>query len=167
MLNDSSAAILVPMSADTEMTLLPDQPVAVRARLALLLYKTGQAMFGTCEDELDGVGLDVRDYMALAILSEEQPRSQLELAQMTGAAPAMVVAIADKLEQQGLVVRERDPADRRRSIVTITKAGRTALARADRLAAQSEAEVLSGLDEHERDALLAALQKATPAPTAA
>jgi len=147
---------------------LETTPSAVRNRLALLLYKTGQGLLGYCEDDLEKLGLDGRDYTALAILDEDLPRSQLELAQLTGKAPAIVVAIVDALEAQGFAARERDPADRRRSLVRITDKGRTALAEADALAAETERAILGGLDADERAQLLSLLQRAlTPADTPA
>jgi len=155
---------------------LETAPSAVRNRLALLLYKTGQGLLGYCEDDLEKLGLDGRDYTALAILDEDLPRSQLELAQLTGKAPAIVVGIVDALEAQGFALRERDPADRRRSLVRITDKGRTALAKADALAAETERAILGGLDADERAQLLSLLQRAltpadapasAPAPTSA
>jgi len=155
---------------------LETTPSAVRNRLALLLYKTGQGLLGYCEDDLEKLGLDGRDYTALAILDEDLPRSQLELAQLTGKAPAIVVGIVDALEEQGFALRERDPTDRRRSLVRITDKGRTALAKADALAAETERAILGGLDADERAQLLSLLQRAltpadapasAPAPTSA
>jgi len=135
-------------------------PSAVRNRLGMLLYKTGHGLLGYCEDDLGKLGLDGREYTALAILDEDLPRSQLELAQLTGKAPAIVVGMVDALEEQGFAVRERDPADRRRSLVRITDKGRAALAKADALAAEAEQAILGGLDAQERAQLHALLQRA-------
>lgn len=142
-------------------------PSAIRNRLGMLLYSTGNGLLGYCEGDLLEIGLDGREYMALAILDEDLPRSQLELSQLTGKAPAIVVAIVDTLEEQGLAVRERDPADRRRSVVRITDKGRKALAKADALSAESERVILGGLDDDERAQLLALLQRGVTLPETA
>jgi DNA-binding MarR family transcriptional regulator len=59
-----------------------------------------------------------------------RPRSVTELAESVGIdAPAASVAVT-QLERDGLVVRDVDPANRRRKIVSVTDAGRDALERA-------------------------------------
>jgi DNA-binding MarR family transcriptional regulator len=63
-----------------------------------------------------------------------------------GKAPGVIVGVVDVLQERGLVVRARDPNDdRRRSRVTMTEAGSSALARADELAAATLGKVLGGL----------------------
>ena len=64
--------------------------------------------------------------------------------------PSILVTHLNPLEEDGLVSRARDPADRRRHRVQLTEAGRTVFARA--LQAQREAEdaLLSALDGDER-----------------
>src|SRR5262245_19320913 len=56
-----------------------------------------------------------------------------------------VTRIIDRLERQGLAERARDPADARRSITRITKAGSAALARATALVEGIETELTSRL----------------------
>ena len=68
--------------------------------------------------------------------------------------------MVDGLEQQGLAVRERDPNDRRRSVVRITAKGTKMLAKADAVAAGIEQGGLAGLDDEDRDQLLDLLQRA-------
>ena len=58
----------------------------------------------------------------LAVLDESGPQSQRDLARRLGVDPSDMVALIDALEAEGLAVRERDPADRRRHAVAITEA---------------------------------------------
>src|ERR687884_66897 len=51
-----------------------------------------------------------------------------------------VLALLDSLEQRGLVVRQRDPQDRRRHVVNITPAGSGELQRLRSIAKQLEDE---------------------------
>ncbi|MEH3054017.1 MAG: MarR family transcriptional regulator [Patulibacter minatonensis] len=133
-------------------------PTAFHDRLALLLVRTGDRIAVRGSERLEAaLGIDGADYTALAVISQDAPRSQQELAQLLCKAPAMCVGLLDALEASGLVARERDPKDRRRSIVTLTAAGREVLAKADAIAAEVEAEAIEGLTDAERDRLLAVL----------
>jgi DNA-binding MarR family transcriptional regulator len=124
-------------------------PRGAQGRTALLLVGAGSLLSAIGDDKLAASGLDSREYSILSILDTDGPGSQQELARLLGKAPAIVVAAIDDLEKRGLVTRARDPADRRRSRVTLTKAGSRALAQADELAEAAVAELLSGLDTDE------------------
>jgi DNA-binding MarR family transcriptional regulator len=92
------------------------------------------------------------------------PSTQQELADLVGKVPGAIVAAIDDLEGRGLVARERDAADRRRSRVVLTRKGRTALAKADRLADDALAEVLPGLSAKELETLSITLAKGLNLP---
>jgi MarR family transcriptional regulator, lower aerobic nicotinate degradation pathway regulator len=121
-------------------------PRGAQGRTALLLVGAGSLLSAIGDDKLAASGLDSREYSILSILDTDGPGSQQELARLLGKAPAIVVAAVDDLEDRGLVTRTRDPADRRRSRVTVTKAGSKALSHADELAAAAVAELFAGLD---------------------
>src|ERR1700743_2977704 len=91
-----------------------------RDRPALLMVKLGNEGAVRAEDPLAGRGLSGRQYMALAVLSTDEPTSQLELARMCSLLPAQIVSVVDELQRRGLVERQRDEADRRRSLVRVT-----------------------------------------------
>ena len=87
------------------------------------------------------------------------PRSQLP-----NASP-----IVSHLERQGMLERESDPADRRRTLIWLTPAGHAALHRQrEVLSADLLAHALSLMHPDQADALLGALralvQSATPPP---
>jgi DNA-binding MarR family transcriptional regulator len=108
-------------------------PRGITDRPALLLVKIGNQIVDRAEDALAEMGLSGRQYMLLAVLSSDEPPSQLELAGLCGLLPAQVVPVLDKLEQRGLVARTRSETDRRRYVVSLTDQGREALAEADAL----------------------------------
>lgn len=118
-------------------------------RIALLLARVAGVITLVGEERLGELGIDARDYSIMAILSGDDPASQLELAQLLGKAAGGIVAAIDRLEEAGLVARTRDRSDRRRSRVSLTAAGTTTLQRADAIADETTAEVLSGLDASE------------------
>jgi DNA-binding MarR family transcriptional regulator/GNAT superfamily N-acetyltransferase len=65
-----------------------------------------------------------------------------------------------RLEEQGLVARDRSPADARRQRVALTAAGRDAYATLDRRSAAEIATLLDGLGDDDRRRLRAALETA-------
>src|SRR5689334_15003548 len=113
-------------------------PRGIEQRPALLLVKLGNEVASRAQDPLAGLGLSGRQYMVLAILSSDEPSSQLELARLCGLLPAQIVPVVDELERRGLVERQRDENDRRRSVVRPTELGTATLVEADNLAASIE-----------------------------
>lgn len=146
----------------------PDIPRAFHSRLALLLVRLGDRVAVRGNEALEErLGLSGRDYTALAVIAEDHPSSQQELARLMGKAPAMCVGMLDEMEEAGYVERVRDPKDRRRSVVSLTKQGEQKLAAADALAAEIEAQVIEGLSPDERDRLLTLLLGAATRASAA
>src|SRR6058998_2676888 len=68
-------------------------PVGCQSRLGLLLARVGGVLLDAAEEGLAPSGLDGREYSVLAVLSDDEPRSQQDLAQMLGKAPALMVAV--------------------------------------------------------------------------
>jgi DNA-binding MarR family transcriptional regulator len=134
-------------------------PHALEGRTGLLMTRLGGVMTEIADDALAEADLTGREYAILAILVDDGPESQLELAQMLGKTPALVVPSIDRLEDAGLVERTRDRSDRRRSRVKVTRKGEKTLARADVIADRLVAETLSGLDKSELAELARLLQK--------
>ncbi len=128
-------------------------PAAFAARLPLLLVKLGNLVELTAGPGLEELDLTGRQYAALAVLADDRPGSQQELARLLGLVPGLVVGLLDDLEGRGLVARRRSPQDRRRTVVELTDAGRDLLARADALAARVEEELLADAGPAEREAL--------------
>jgi DNA-binding MarR family transcriptional regulator len=143
---------------------MPEIPRGFAERPALLLVKLGNEVAGRAQDPLAGLGLSGRQYMVLAVLSSDEPSSQLELARLCGLLPAQIVPVVDELERRGLVERQRDEADRRRSVVRPTPQGLELLARADELARSIEDALFGDLDPAARerfaDTMRAALARA-------
>ncbi|MEE3852545.1 MarR family transcriptional regulator [Gordonia sp. LSe1-13] len=70
------------------------------------------------------IGMHPTDVRALIALLDAQRHGQVATPGWLGAElhlnSATVTALVDRLEQAGLVARERDPADRRRVVLTVT-----------------------------------------------
>jgi len=97
----------------------------------------------------------------LAVVEKLQPVSQREISDQLGLDASDVVGVLDVLEAASMVERRRDPADRRRHAVVLTKAGATAASHLESLRAEAEARVLAHLDPDDRRALVDLLRRAT------
>src|SRR6476619_1176397 len=78
------------------------------------------------------------------------PTSQQLLCETIDVDASKLVGILNDLEEDGLVVRRRDPEDRRRHIVELTKEAQARLAKAEKVAKAVEEEFFAGLDADER-----------------
>ncbi|MDJ0363210.1 MarR family winged helix-turn-helix transcriptional regulator [Rhodococcus sp. H29-C3] len=101
-------------------------------------------------EALSGVGLLPNQHAILSTLEELGPCHQKELAKRVVVDQGDIVAYLDGLQTNGHVVRERDPIDRRRQIVTITDTGREVLAESDRVLDQVETDTFSALSARDR-----------------
>lgn len=63
-------------------------------------------------------GLSAADHKALELIGRTGPQTAGEIARATDLSPAAVTGLVDRLEGAGYVRRARDPADRRRVIVS-------------------------------------------------
>lgn len=70
------------------------------------------------------------------------------------------VLVLNELESNDLIERRRDPADRRRHLVSMTDEGARALHRAEAAQQSLEDDILGALDEEERATLSHLLRKA-------
>ncbi|MGW6057653.1 MarR family winged helix-turn-helix transcriptional regulator [Streptomyces sp. NPDC055189] len=95
----------------------------------------------------------------MVVLDTGRASSQLEVAGVMGVAPSLVVALADHLQKLGAVERVRDPADRRRQILTLTEQGRELLAVCGDLARSADAEFAADLTAAESAVLTALLDR--------
>ncbi len=126
------------------------QPPTLLAITTFLLSKVGHLARRRLAERLTEYGLKLWHVAALASLADLGPDSQRALGERLGIDPSDLVGVVDDLEFAGRVVRRRDPADRRRYVVTITPAGRDILAEVGRVASETEAEVLAPLTDHQR-----------------
>jgi DNA-binding MarR family transcriptional regulator len=101
-----------------------------------------------------GEGFRGYHYRLLAALDQYGPGSQADLGRHTGIDRSDVVAALNELAGGGFVRRDPDPADRRRNVVSITRKGRGALDRLDRMLDRVQETVLEPLDPDERAAFL-------------
>jgi DNA-binding MarR family transcriptional regulator len=74
-----------------------------------------------------------------------------------GVDPSILVTLLNPLEADGFVSRERDSADRRRHVVTLTASGQRHFDSAGRAQREAEDALFAGLDDDQRQQLSAML----------
>src|SRR5436309_10997127 len=114
-------------------------------------YRLGEA--------LAALEMRTHEFAVLHYLHQAGPLSQQELGAALRINPSNLVGLLDALEADGLVVRPRDPADRRRHLVELTSRGRQRLAEAKRAVEAAERELFAPLSEMERARLNGVLER--------
>jgi DNA-binding MarR family transcriptional regulator len=143
------------MSTFTEAEAKPVARVAKElvASSGFLMARLGLAFKATALKRIEDEGFDAHHYSVLAILAEDARETQSTIAEALAVDPSRLVGLLDSLEERGAVVRERDPQDRRRHVVTITPAGKKQLQRLRAIAKEVEDEFFGPLGDEERATL--------------
>ncbi|MHB8490822.1 MAG: MarR family winged helix-turn-helix transcriptional regulator [Solirubrobacteraceae bacterium] len=141
-----------------------DDHVCVPSSMVLLTRLAKQVYRRSSEQLL---GMHLRLLIALSYVRDHDGMPQQELGDALCMDANNVVLLLNELEDLGHVSRRRDPADRRRHLVSLTAQGRRALSRAERAQEAIEDDVLRGLEPAERailhELLAHALREAEPA----
>jgi DNA-binding MarR family transcriptional regulator len=115
----------------------------------MLLVKIGRAVERWYVEELRPSELTPK-HVGVLFQVRAQPTSQQALIESVGVDPSKLVGLLNDLEAEGLIVRRRDPTDRRRHIVELSKEGRAHVEAAERAIAAVEERLFAGLDADER-----------------
>jgi MarR family transcriptional regulator, lower aerobic nicotinate degradation pathway regulator len=133
----------------------PLRPVARIARelaesSGFLLARLGLGFKTRAIAAAEQAGFELYDYSVLAILAEGDRETQSTIAATMNLDPSRLVALLDSLEERGLIVRQRDPHDRRRHVVSITADGKRQLVKLRALVHEVEEDFLAPLAPEER-----------------
>jgi len=134
------------------------RPAPLLAQLGVLLANRGAVAGARVRDALAGAGLNMRSAVTLMHLAEG-PINQQALIDLLGVDPSALVSILNELESLGLASRQRDTADRRRHIVTMTADGINALHTIESILDKTDDDLFTSLSPDERDQLQRLLTK--------
>jgi DNA-binding MarR family transcriptional regulator len=132
---------------------MSSRPAGLLDLTAYRLSLAGKAARTAVAARLARDGLRMGDVALLASLRDDGPAAQRELAARLSLDPSDVVRLLDDLEGRRWVRRARDPADRRRSIVSLTGAGARALDAALAACREAQEAALAPLSARERATL--------------
>jgi MarR family transcriptional regulator for hemolysin len=116
-------------------------------RFSGALHATARAWRIGLDARLKDLGVGQSGWLTIAIIAKSKTAlSQRALADQLGVEGPSVVAMLDRLEQAGLVLRAPCPTDRRVKLVHLTDAGRALYAKVRTQADAFRASVLAGVE---------------------
>jgi DNA-binding MarR family transcriptional regulator len=135
------------------------QSAVERIPYGLLLARLGQESVARFRRSLRPLNLGAQEFIVLKQLQAFGSCSQGELADALGIDYSNLAVVTGQLYGRGLIERHRDPADRRRYVVELTGVGRGLLSDADKTIEAGEEDILSALDDSERQQLWELLRR--------
>lgn len=142
----------MPSIAGAVPTLDVSDPLAHRALQALL--RAEASVRRSLAAELEREGISAAGFSAIVVLTTAGGQLELRtLRRRLGWTKPNATEVVGTLEAHGLVVRRRDPADRRAAIVTLTAAGAELVHRVFPDHARRVSDTFSALDEAEKRSL--------------
>lgn len=106
-------------------------------------------------------GLTPTQFSTLIRLSEHGPTSQNRLGRLAGMDVATVKGVVDRLMHKDLVSSAPDPADKRRSVISLTDAGRALIPALHKAGRAITGETLAPLGKADTDRLVTLLRRLT------
>jgi DNA-binding MarR family transcriptional regulator len=95
----------------------------------------------------------------LSLLNANPNITQKRLSKAVKVSPPNLAVLLDRLETRGLVVRQRNPLDKRSQTLILTPEGVRLCVKAEKTVTELERKAVSMLDDAERAELLGLLQK--------
>jgi len=124
-----------------------------------LLKRLGFGIKERTFEAFEAEGANPYQHGVLCTLAESPRETQATIADALGYDRSWLVGLLDELEQQGLIERKPDPADRRRNVVTLRPEGKDRLLQLRQVSKRVEEEFFSPLTADERQQLHALLHK--------
>jgi DNA-binding MarR family transcriptional regulator len=133
--------------------------MGVMKELAWQIAETSHAMRRFYDRRVAQLGVTRAQWRVIAILGHNPGMKQVELADRLDVEPISTCRIIDRLEEAGLVERQRDPADRRAWRLALTEKAQPIRERLSELAEEMSLEAFAGLSAAEIEMMGAALAR--------
>jgi len=132
----------------------------VQGASSLLIHQLARSTRRQIEQAIAPTGLRPTELLVLQHLKERGPSAQQTLTELIGIDATNLVAVLNSLQDQSLIDRRRDRADRRRAIIALSPPGELLLADLDQPLLRIDDQTLAPLTGTERQTLHALLTKA-------
>jgi DNA-binding MarR family transcriptional regulator len=126
-----------------------DLQIAMSKSAGFLLSRASRMLRSQMSEALEPLKLSLNEYIVMRLVAMRVPISQGSLGETYGIDPSSMVALIDRLEGMQLILRERDPLDRRRYNLSLTGKGLKVTAQAKRIAEKVQRRFLDPLTEEE------------------
>ncbi len=139
-----------------------DEPLDLGELPGLLGYQLRRAQLATFQHfaaTVGKAGVTPGWFGLMVIVANNEGLSQTRLARALGIDGSTMVAMIDRLEENGWIRRQRSAVDRRSHALYLTGAGSQLLARLTPMVAAHEADLAHDLSADEKNALLGLLAK--------
>ncbi|WP_306360239.1 MarR family winged helix-turn-helix transcriptional regulator [Nocardia sp. CC227C] len=124
-----------------------DDDSEARPSTLYLIKQLELAVRALMDDALRPLGLTTLQYTAMTVLERRSGLSSAQLARRSFLRPQTMNVMVQTLEERGLIRRDRDPANRRVLVATLTERGREVLREAAPLVRSIEERLLDGVSE--------------------
>ena len=122
-----------------------------------LMHRTLQLALDVYSEEVGPEGLTQRQFAVLEVVSAKAGLTQTDLVRATGIDRSTLADLVARMEQKGLVERQRSTLDARAMAVRLTEAGSAALEAARPRVQSADKRILALLPKGRRDAFLTVL----------
>lgn len=132
-------------------------PESLKHNIGFLLNRASRILRDEMGLALQPLMLTVHEYAIMRIIETRQSETQQGVAERYGIDSSTMVELVDRLEGRQIIVREKNPLDRRSHILVLTPKGRKTLTRAKRIGDGVHKKFLSPLKDSERELLYSSL----------
>jgi DNA-binding MarR family transcriptional regulator len=139
-----------------------DQPLNQDVLLSLVGYNCRRSyltIMPLFDKRMSKFELRAVDFSVLSLLNANPNITQKRLSQAINVSPPNLAILLDRLEGRGLLLRQRNPLDKRSQTLVLTPEGLRLCAEAEKTVTELESEATSMLNARERKQLLRLLQK--------
>lgn len=130
---------------------------ALARSVSHLLHRAQQFAADRFTAELGRTDLTLRQFALLAAVGEQAGQTQTDLVRATGIDRSTLADMIGRMEDRGLVVRDKAEADRRAKSVTLTAQGRAVLNGAAPSAVAADRALMAALPASKQGGLVSAL----------
>jgi MarR family transcriptional regulator for hemolysin len=134
-------------------------PRPAHTPIGLHLSRTARSVSRAFDDALAQAGGSVPVWLVIISLKSQQLRNQRELAEAVGIREATLTHHLNAMDEQGLITRRRDPANRRVHLVELTELGEAAFHRMRGAAVAFDEKLRAGFSDDEVASLASLLSR--------